>query len=170
MGRFWYGGNFTNACVGLHVTKRAVCGINSYSGSSSPFSMSCGGESVLRIEIPSSNDDRVEVDTGSESIVLLASPTGVGGVTSTGTFFLFIDPRGDLILSNERSRFVDFVVPNWRSLAASFLLLLAITILVAFSSSISESFRCLDLDLGGAGLVTREAEPEEGELMLEWGS
>ena len=156
MGRFWYGGNFTNACVGLHVTKRAVCGINSYSGSSSPFSMSCGGESVLRIEIPSSNDDRVEVDTGSESIVLLASPTGVGGVTSTGTFFLFIDPRGDLILSNERSRFVDFVVPNWRSLAASFLLLLAIAISSRLFLLSSRGLLLL-LDLGGRGETGREA-------------
>ena len=87
--------------------------------------MSCGGESVFRMDIPSSNDERVEVDIGSASIILLPSPTGVGGVTSTGTFFRFIELRGDRILSSERSRLVGFVDPNCKSFAGSLLLPLA---------------------------------------------
>ena len=60
---------------------------------------------MFRMDIPSSNDERVDVETGSESTkVGGASPTGVGGVTSTGTlFFLFGGALGDLTLSRERS-------------------------------------------------------------------
>ena len=81
---------------------------------------------MFRMDIPSSNEERVEVEIASASIiVLLPSLTGVGGVTSTGRFLLFIDPLGDRILSNERSRLVDFVGPNCMSFAGSFLLPLA---------------------------------------------
>ena len=76
---------------------------------------------MLSMDIPSSNDDRVDEEIASASIIiLLPSLMGVGGVTSTGTFLLFIDPLGDRILSNERSRLVDFIDPNCKSFAGSF--------------------------------------------------
>ena len=77
---------------------------------------------VEAIRCSYSNYDRVEVEIASASTILLLSFTGVGGVTSTGTFFLFIDPLGNRIL---RSHFVDFADPNCKSFTGSFLLPLA---------------------------------------------
>ena len=82
---------------------------------------------MFRMDIPSSNDDRVDVETGSESTVLLesppilggASPIGVGGVTSTGMFFFFVEVLGERTLSRERSRLA-FDAPKCSSPASFF--------------------------------------------------
>ena len=132
--------------------------------------MSCGGDSVFRMDIPSSNDDRVEVEIASASIILPPSLTGVGVVTSTGTFFLFVDPLGDHILSNERSRFVDFADPNCKSFAGSFLLPLA-TVRSFWLFLLSRRGLLLLLALcGGHGEIGRAAVVKIEEEVVSTGS
>lgn len=115
---------------------------------------------MVRMEMPSSNED---VDIGSASIILLASPTGVGGVTSTGMFLLIRELLGDRILSKEWSRLGGFADPNCRLsfVKSAFLPLLATPTLPSRPFFLDRRGLLLLLVLGsGCGEIDRAAAEE----------